>query len=447
MSGSKVNPFLDSLKSGFDALPAELIERGRLGLVRRAAMASVLRDGLPTARSERWKYTSLRAFERRGFALLDPTAGESVETGSQALNNSQALSDIPAPRMVFVNGRFAARLSQLDGLPEGVELSPLSALLAEEASATPAHLTRRFDVADEAFSRLNAALATEGVVLTLEAGLQLQAPLHLVYVGTPAEADQAWHLRSLIALSANARVSVVEHYLAVGEHRHLSNVLTHIELGEGAVLSHARVQDESAGASLFQRSEVEQAAKSTYRRLDLELGGALSRHELNVNLAGKGAAVHANGVLLADRKRHVDTRLGIRHTSGDTRCDLVWRGLGAASGRAVFHGGILIGKGADGSNASLSNKNLLLSADAEIDTQPVLEIHADEVQAAHGATVGQLDPAAMFYLRSRGLPEEEARRLLTVAFCREPINAIVDSALAAVLSAQLDRRLHAAGAL
>ena len=143
-------------------------------------------------------------------------------------------------------------------------------------------------------------------------------------------------------------------------------------------------------------------------------------------------------MLLAGGKRHVDTRLGIEHIARDTSCELTWRGLGTGRGRAVFHGGILIREGADGSDAMLSNKNLLLSEDAEIDTQPVLEIHADEVKAAHGATVGQLDANALFYLRSRGLPEAQAQQLLTAAFCREPLSVLEDERITASLLAGLD---------
>jgi len=437
-----VSPLLLSLQAGFDALPAALIEAGRLGLPRRAAMASVLRDGLPTARAERWKYTSLRAFERRSFAI--PLAAQGVDA---ALADLPALAAIPAPRLVFVNGRFDAVLSQTDGLPEGVELHPLSRAIEDGSASVLGLLAQRFEAADEAFARLNAALALEGAVLRAAPGVQAQAPIHLVYLGTPSARDLAWHLRTLIELGAGARLSVVEHQLGGGEHRHFANALIYVRVGEDAQLCHARVQDEAAGASLVNRSEVALAARASYRRLDLELGAALTRHELNVALCGEGAQLVANGVLLADGKRHLDTRLGIDHVAGNTRCELNWRGLGAAQGRAVFHGGILIRAGADGSEAALSNKNLLLSDAAEIDTQPVLEIHADEVKAAHGATVGQLDPTALFYLRSRGLPLDEARRLLTVAFCREPMAAVLDSALAALLSAQLDRRLHASGAL
>jgi len=162
---------------------------------------------------------------------------------------------------------------------------------------------------------------------------------------------------------------------------------------------------------------------------------------LNVRLEGEGARLAANGVLFADGKRHLDTRLGIEHIARDTACDLVWRGLAAARGRAVFHGGITIRAGADGSDARLSNKNLLLSEGAEIDAQPVLEIHADEVRAAHGATVGRLDEGALFYLRSRGLPATVARRLLTAAFCRETLSVLDDAAMVEFIGVRLDAAL------
>ena len=211
-----------------------------------------------------------------------------------------------------------------------------------------------------------------------------------------------------------------------------------MQLGKGTRLAHARLQDESTGATLIHRTDAVLGEDAEYRRLDLELGAGLSRHELNVVLHGDRSRVHANGVLLADGKRHLDTRLGIDHAGRDSACELVWRGIGADRSRVVFHGGIQIRQGADGSDAMLSNKNLLLSEGAEVDTQPVLVIHADEVQAAHGATVGQLDPIAMFYLRSRGLPAELARTILTGAFCRETLAVLDDTGMRDVALARLD---------
>ena len=424
-----MSALLDSFASSLDALPAR--DAAGLGATRRAALDAVLRDGLPGARSERWKYTSLRALERRTFA-----ASEIASVADAGL-----LAAIPTPRIVFVNGRFDATHTDLAGLADGVSLQPLSQVLQEGDARESNFLARRFDRADEVFARLNAALADDGVVLRAQAGTLAAQPIHLVFVGAPVEGDRAWHLRHLIELRPGAQLSVVEHHLAGAAHTHLANTVTHVHLAAQAKLTHARVQNDAAGATVIARTDAVLARDAVYRRIDLELGAALSRHELNVALQGESAQLHANGVLLASGKRHLDTRLSIDHAGRDSACELTWRGLGAGRSRVAFHGGILIREGADGSAAMLSNKNLLLSEDAEIDTQPVLEIHADEVQAAHGATVGQLDPTVMFYLRSRGLPAEQARALLTAAFCRETLGVIDDASLRELLTAMLDAAL------
>jgi len=425
-----MSALLDSFASSFDALAVR--DAAGLGIARRAALDAALRDGLPGTRSERWKYTPLRALERRAFGVTGITA----ESFDPAL-----IAAIPAPRIVFVNGRIDAGHTDLSGLPDGISLSPLSQLLLDGGPRDAHVLTRTFERSDEVFARINAALADEGVSLRAEAGVHATSPIHLVFVGVPVDGDRAWHLRHLIELGEDAELTVVEHHLAGAAHAHFANSLAHVHLAPRARLTHARVQDDAIGATLITRTDAVLARDSSYRRLDLELGAALSRHELNASLQGENAQLHANGVLLADGKRHLDTRLGIDHAAGDTRCDLTWRGLGSGRSRAAFHGGILIREGSDGSAAMLSNKNLLLSEGAEIDTQPVLEIHADEVQAAHGAAVGQLDPTAMFYLRSRGLPAEQARALLTTAFCRETLAVFDSGTLREAMLAKLDSAL------
>ena len=416
-----MSALLDSLAASFTG-----------DVARRAALDDALRDGLPGPRSETWKYTSLRQLERRGFAIAS-----SAPTIDPAL-----LADIPSPRLVFANGAFVPGLSDTSGLPAGVRLLPLSQAIAGKPRESN-FLERRFTRADEVFARLNAALAHEGAVLRVAEGVRVETPIHLVFVGAAADGDLASHSRHLIELRRDASATVVEHHFARDTHANLANALSHVHLAAGSLLRHARVQDEAAGATLFARTDAVLARDAEYRRVDLELGGALSRHELNVRLEGDNARLLANGVLLASGRRHVDTRLGIDHIARDTACELTWRGLGTGRGRAVFHGGILIREGADGTDANLSNKNLLLSDNAEIDTQPVLEIHADEVKAAHGATVGRLDANALFYLRSRGLPQAEARKLLTAAFCREPLAVIEDAGLRAALTARVDAALAA----
>ena len=425
-----MSALLDAFRTGFDALPAPLVEAQGLGGARRESLAAALAAGLPGPRTEAWKYTSLRALSARAFA------GPAATPVDAAL-----LAHVPSPRLVFVNGVFDGGLSRLGNLPDGVELRPLSQALAGDDPRAVSVLARRYERADELFARFNAALATEGVLLRLQQGAVATAPVHLVFVGAPAGDDQAAHLRHLIELRKDAALTVVEHHLHAGEHRHLANHVMHVHLAGGAKLVHARLQDDAAGATSLLRTDAVLASGTEYRRVDLELGGGLSRHELNVALQGEGAALHAGGVLLADGRRHLDTRLGIVHQARDTRCELPWRGLADARGRAVFHGGIEIRAGADGSEAELSNKNLLLSDAAEIDSQPVLVIHADEVKAAHGATVGRLDETALFYLRSRGIPGAQARVLLMQAFLREPLAVLGDAALSASLGDAVAARL------
>ena len=422
-----MSALLDSLLRGFEpgAAPA-----GGLATARRAALDALREGGLPAPRAEAWKYTSLRALERRAF-----------EPASVLPAFDAATLELPsAPRLVFVNGLLSEALSDTRGLPAGVTLQPLSQRLAQGAPLEAELLAQRFAGRDDGFARANAALAHEGWVLRAEADAIATLPIHLVQVGVP-DGDRAWHLRHLLQLGEGARLTVVEHRIASAAHAHLANEIAHVQLAARAQLTHARVQSEAEGASLLLRTDAVLGVDAVYRRVDLELGAGLSRHELNVVLQGAQARLAANGVLLASGRRHLDTRLGIDHDARDSRCDLVWRGLGAGRGRAVFHGGILIREGADGTAAMLSNKNLLLSEGAEIDTQPVLEIHADEVQAAHGATVGRLDANALFYLRSRGLPAQEARALLTGAFCREILGVLEDAPLVDLLGARLDAAL------
>ena len=418
-----MSALLESLATAFNGTGA-----------RREVLDGVLHDGLPGARSEAWKYTSLRQLERRAFAPAPLDA---------PVVDAAFVDDIPVPRLVFVNGRLHAGLSDLTGLPAGVQLRSFSqAIGAGEDSARL--LGRRYVRADEVFARLNTALADEGVVLRVEDGVQVTAPVQLVFASVATGTDLAWHHRHWVELGAGAQLGIVEHHLQVGDAAHLDNSVMHVHIARDARLSHARVQAGSARQTTFLRTDAVLARDARYHRVDLELGGALARHELNVRLEGDNAHLTADGVLLGSGRRHVDTRLGIEHIARDTNAELLWRGLAGNRSRVVFHGGIHIREGADGTDANLSNKNLLLSPDAEIDTQPTLVIDAEEVKAAHGATVGQLDAAALFYLRSRGLPEPQAKALLSAAFCHEPLR-VLPEALRVQLGAQLDRALTGAG--
>jgi len=409
-----MSALLDSLAEGFKGDAA-----------RNQLLLDIVRDGLPHPRSEAWKYTSLRTLERRTFTAPAPGVADF---------DTALLEGIPAPRLIFVNGCFDSAHSDISGLPDGVQFE----------NTQPAFNSRNDpETTDAVFARLNAALATSGIILKVSANTALKVPLHLVNISTDTGTDHAWHLRHRLEIASGADIQLMEYHLSSGTHRHLDNSVLELNLAENARLLHASIQTGSDGATHFLRTEVQLHARAHYARVDIELGGSLVRHELNVKLLGNNASLTANGVLLASGRRHIETRLGIEHHARDTRCDLNWRGIANGRGRVVFHGGITIHSGADGTEAALSSKNLLLSENAQIDTQPVLVIHADEVQAAHGATVGQLDEGALFYLRARGIPLAQARQLLTAAFVREPLLPLRENPAYEIAQQRLDYALNA----
>lgn len=417
---SQALPFVDAM--GAAPLPASGI--AWLDASRREHLDAFVAAGLPDTRMEAWKYTALRALAQRRFAAGDAQAMERAVDPAVL-----ALPGVDGPRLVFVNGVFRADLSMLDALPAGLTLQPLSQALRWDTESLRFVLSRHETEQGDAFVRLNAALASDGVVLTLAAGAKPNAPVHLVFLGAPAEAEVAWHLRNIIELGEGAELALVEHHAASGEQQHFATLVSDISLRDGAVLRHVLLQQAATGSSLVRRSRLQLGLRAQATSHVLELGGALARHDLRAELAGDGARFVTRGVFMPRGRQHVDTQLAIRHQALGTASDSVWRGVADQRGRGVFRGAILVAPGADGSDASLSNKNLLLSPNAEIDTKPELEIHADEVKAAHGATVGQLDERSLFYLRSRGIPLAEARALLTAAFCRAVLDDLPATAL------------------
>jgi len=438
MSEPARTPFVASLP------PAEVLAQlpgsdvAWLDAARRDHLAAFAQAGLPDTRVEAWKYTALRALAQRSFAHGDAQAATRAVDAA-----SLALPGVDGPRLVFVNGVFRADLSTLAALPAGLSLRPLSQALREDAEGLRFALAHRYREAGDAFARLNAALAGDGVVLRVASGAAIAKPVHLLFLGAPAEGDLAWHLRNVIELEEGAELALVEHHAANGAQKHLATLVSDVVLRDGARLDHAIVQDAAEDATLIRRSQLRLGARAHAALHVLELGGALVRHDLQTELTGDEARFVSNGVFALHGRQHVDTQLAVRHAALNTASESIWRGVADQRSRGVFRGAIVVAEGADGSDASLSSKNLLLSALAEIDTKPELEIYADEVKAAHGATVGQLDERALFYLRSRGIPQAEARAMLTAAFCRAVLQAMPNEALREHLSQLLLAHLPA----
>ena len=414
-----------------ESLLGERAAPAALAGVREAAIAALRERGLPGPRDEAWKYTSLRALEQRRYA--DGDCGARTRAIDVAF-----LPGPSAARLVFVNGIHREDLSEV-GADTGLGIERLGERPDELAA------TLRSAPPVDAFGELNAALALDGVRVRVAAGARIQAPVQIVHVGTPADGDVAWSLRVQVELGDGAQLRLIEHHVGSAANANLGSIVTAYRLGARARLDLVQLQDSAEGAGLVRRSD---AVLGTDAILDLhtvEVGAQLARHDLVVALEGRGARLRSRGVFALRGRQHADTRLAVTHVARDTACDIAWRGVADQRSRGVFHGAITVAAGADGADAQLSNKNLLLSAQAEIDTQPVLEIHADEVKAAHGATVGQLDERALFYLRSRGLPLDLARRMLVAAFCGAVLDGL-EPALRARVDALLAARLPQAEA-
>jgi Fe-S cluster assembly protein SufD len=326
--------------------------------------------------------------------------------------------------------RYSARAWQALHVQEFVAASPVAEL--------PPSLAAAFDWPQ---TRTNRIVFVNGEAQAdAEIRLRDGERLHLVFVNMPAARATRWQREFTIALDAGS-AEIVEQHIGEAGADVLGELGTQLRLGAGAQLRVISMSDLPDSVSLRRSERIDVAAGGAYTSHQVVCGGRLQRFDLDVTMAGARASYLARGVFMPRARQHIDVHLDAKHVAGDTRSDVAWRGVADGRGRGILHGAITVAQGADGADARLETKNLLLSPHAEIDAQPVLEIYADEVKAAHGATVGQLDERALFYLRSRGIPVATARALMIGGFCREAFDGIADGDLRAHMDALLDAHL------
>ncbi|SMF82608.1 Iron-regulated ABC transporter permease protein SufD [Tistlia consotensis] len=440
-------------------LDARLVEEGAAALPgaglpwlaeRRKAAAERFRAlGLPHRRLEAWKYTDLpRALKDRDYLPAQRQAPASLDA-VPALTG-----DEPLARLVFVDGLYRAELSRAatgsGSLPDGVRLLPLAQALEREPGLLEGRLdalTGDADGADPqlALLALNAALLDDGLVLLVEPGVAVPGRIELVQLGGLGERPVFHAPRHLVVLGEGASATLVERILGVGPTGGLANAVTELRLGKGAALTHLRLQEANEAAIELATTFGALEAGARYEAFALTLGAALSRHEIDLTLDGEDAEVALNGAYLLRGRQHGDTTTRIVHRVPDTRASETYKGALDDEARAVFQGLILVERGAQKTDGRMLNKTLLLSDKAEVDSKPELEIYADDVQCAHGATAGEIDADALFYLRSRGLDQRRARALLIEAFLAEAIESLSDEGLREPLLARVRAWLQKAG--
>lgn len=388
--------------------------------LRRSALQWVSERGFPTAKDEAWKYTRVAPILEIPFEPAEPGTSQRLSVGAV----DRLAGHFGGPRLVFVNGHFSADLSSLKRLPQGARVMSLAAVLVDDGEVVEPFLSRWLHEDLHAFTALNAALAEDGAVVRLPPNTTVEAPIHLVFLSDPGAVSQVSLPRSLVLVGAGSRATIIETYAGILGDVYLTNAVTEVVLDERATVEHYKVQNETEAAFHIAHLSVRQQRDSRFSTHSVSLGSSLARHEVKVSLEGPGAEVVLNGLYLPQGKQHLDNVTTIEHSAPYCKSREVYRGIVDGQGRGVFDGRIVVRPGAMKTDASQTNKVLLLSESAEADTRPRLEIFADDVKCAHGATVGHLDQEAVFYLRSRGIPENAARGLLCQAFAGEMLGLI-----------------------
>lgn len=395
--------------------------------------------GFPTTDEEDWKYTNVAPLARRNFQPA--VAHASVDA---ALLEPFRYAEADQSRLVFVNGEYRADLSTLE-LPEGVVVADLrAALTGEHEMLMRRHLAGSSDYELDAFRALNTAFMDGGALLVIPKGVRVESPIHLLFLSAPSGEDSASFPRVVVVAERESEATVIESYAGVeGAASYLTNAVAQVFVGEAARVTHYKVQGEGERAFHIGSTRADVGRASFYDLTTITLGAQLSRHGIEVVLDQEGAECAVDGLYLVGTGQHADTHSIIDHRVPRCTSRQNYKGILDGRSRAVFNGRVFVREGAHQTDAQQSNKNLLLSSEARVDTKPQLEIFNDDVKCAHGATVGQLEEEELFYLLSRGLHPDLARNLLTYGFAEEIVAGIKFESIRAQLDGAILNRLHA----
>jgi Fe-S cluster assembly protein SufD len=405
--------------------------------LRDRAFARFCQVGFPTTRDEDWRFTNVAPLARTDFRLFRETAAPETLPSLDPWELKGA-----AARLVFVNGRFSVSLSTRNSLPAGVVANGLQAEIARRTPEISRHLGQYLDIQRDPFSALNTAFIEDGAYVHVTRGVVLQQPIHLLFVSTAASEPTMINPRNLVLVDQQAQATIVEEYISIGaEAPTLANAVTEMVAGENTTATHIFLEREHRQAYSMSTLRIEQARSANVASHSFLLGGLMVRNNVHPVLAGEGGECLINGLFLGNGRQHLDNYMLVEHASPHCASRQYYNGILDDHAHGVFHGRIIVHKDAQKTDAKQTNRNLLLSDDAQIDTKPQLEIYADDVKCTHGATIGQIEENALFYLRSRGMSEADARRLLLEAFAGECLDRIQPGAARSYVEAAVRQRL------
>jgi Fe-S cluster assembly protein SufD len=411
-------------------------ERPELHRLRQEAIDRFASMRFPTLKDEEWRFTSLAPLTRLAFqpAEYQPDAFTPAELSEIAPETQGGV------QLVFVNGAFDSVLSSLKQLAPGTIVTSLTTAFAHYWHLVEPHLAHYAAVEESIFTALNTASFRDGAFVFIPKGTAISEPIHLLFLWTASSQTAVCHPRTLVVADTSSQVRLVESYVGPQENVSFTNAVTEVVVGEDATVDHYKLLRESRSVFHIATLQVQQNRSSNFTSHSLTLGGSLVRNDVQVILDAEGCECTLNGLYLGEGRQHIDNHTRIDHARPHCTSHELYKGILDGKAHGVFNGKIVVHQDAQKTDAKQTNKTLLLSEDAVINTKPQLEIYADDVKCTHGATIGQLDADAIFYLRSRGLGRQEARSLLTYAFANDVISRIkVDP-----LRQQLERRLLAA---
>jgi Fe-S cluster assembly protein SufD len=411
-------------------------------LVRGSAMDRFELLGFPSVREEDWKYTNLAPIMKQ---RIFPAARSESPQQLKAKLESHQYSETSNSRLVLVNGFVSAELSSTSGLGEVVALDLFEAVADPiYGKITREYLARNADYHDNGLTALNTAFLQSGLFVLIPKNAKLETPLEITFVSNPSEPWTASFPRVLIVSEENSSATILENYISIGDETYFTNAVVEIVLLEGARLEHYRVQRENINAVHLASTATKLGRGSSYNTTSITLGAQLSRHDISVMMDQEGAECWVDGLYIVGANQHADTHSLIDHKQPYCSSHQLYKGILDGNGRAVFNGKIFVRPGAQKTDAMQTNKNLLLSTQARVDTKPQLEIYADDVKCAHGAAVGQIDQEELFYLETRGINPALARNLLTYGFAEEVIGKIKIDSVRSQLDEVVLNQLHAA---
>jgi len=393
---------------------------GWLKALRKDAFGRFAELGFPTTKQEEWRYTNVAPIAERAFELAADGAAELSREDVE----HHSFPVYACSLFVFVNGRFAPRLSAPRALSGTPSVESLAGVLEQAPERLEPYLAKLAPYEASSFAALNTAFLHDGALVHVPEGVSVEAPIHVVYLSLPDKSPGVSYPRTLVWLERGSTATVIEDYVCLGAGPGFTDAVSEVLLESNAQLDLVRLQRECGDGFHVSAVQVKQARDSRFTAHDLSLGGALVRKDVAAELAGEGAECTLDGLYIASRGELVDNHTLIDHAHPQGTSRELYKGILGGAARGIFHGTIVVRAGAQKTDARQTNKNLLLSRDAEVDSKPQLEIAADDVKCSHGSTIGQLDEASLFYLQTRGIEALSARRLLMRAFASEVTSRI-----------------------